>query len=207
MTVPPGNSGFLLINDYCNFSPRLWHRIYNDCFPVALRKYSQHLVSLWLGVQTDIITVSPGNSGFLLIENNRNRPISQIPQCISQISHNAPFCNRNVHTCAHFCYKMVHCGIWDWCIVGFVQQVYCCPRVWHRIYSDCSLIALRKYSQHLVSLWLGVQTDTVTVRPGNSAGLLLIKDCSNCSPRVWHRILRHRLILSLYPRRTTGFYL
>ena len=27
-----------------------------------------------------------------------NRPISQIPQCIRQISHNAPFCNRNVHT-------------------------------------------------------------------------------------------------------------
>ena len=27
-------------------------------------------------------------------------------------------------TRAHFCYIMVHCGIWDWCIVGFVQQVY-----------------------------------------------------------------------------------
>ena len=24
----------------------------------------------------------------------------------------------------HFCYKMVHFGIWDWCIMGFVQQVY-----------------------------------------------------------------------------------
>ena len=32
-----------------------------------------------------------------------NRPISQIPRCISQISHNAPFGNRNVYTCAHFC--------------------------------------------------------------------------------------------------------
>ena len=34
------------------------------------------------------------------------------------ISHNTLFCNRNVHMCAHFCYKMVHCGIlpsalWD----------------------------------------------------------------------------------------------
>ena len=46
------------------------------------------------------------------------RQISQIPQCIRQISHNAPFCNRNVHLCAHFCYKVVHYGIWDWCIVG-----------------------------------------------------------------------------------------
>ena len=49
------------------------------------------------------------------------RPIAQIPQCIRQVSHNAPSCNRNVHT---FCYKMVHCGMWDWCNMGFVQQVY-----------------------------------------------------------------------------------
>ena len=52
-----------------------------------------------------------------------NRPISQIPQSIKQTSHSAPFCNRKVHICAHFCYKMVHCGIWNWCIVGFGQQV------------------------------------------------------------------------------------
>ena len=30
-----------------------------------------------------------------------------------------------MQTCTHFCNKMVHCRIWDWCIVGFVQQVYC----------------------------------------------------------------------------------
>ena len=53
-----------------------------------------------------------------------SRPTVQIPQCIRQISHNVPFCNRNVHTCAHFCYKMVHCGIWDWCIMGFVKQIF-----------------------------------------------------------------------------------
>ena len=35
-----------------------------------------------------------------------NRHISQIPQCIRQLSHNAPFCDM----CAHFCYEMVHCG-------------------------------------------------------------------------------------------------
>ena len=59
-----------------------------------------------------------------------NRPISQIPQCIRLISHNAPFCNRNVHTCAHCCNRIVHCGIWNWCIVGSVREVY-----WH-IYSS-----------------------------------------------------------------------
>ena len=53
-----------------------------------------------------------------------NWPNSQIPQCTSPISHNAPFCNRNVHTCAHFCYKMVHCGIFVSCIVGFVRWVH-----------------------------------------------------------------------------------
>ena len=31
------------------------------------------------------------------------------------------FVTKNVHTCAHFCYTMVHCGMWDCCIV---QQVY-----------------------------------------------------------------------------------
>ena len=46
---------------------------------------------------------------------------SQILQCTEQMSHNAPFCNRNVHTCAHFCYKMAHCGLRYWCIVGCVQ--------------------------------------------------------------------------------------
>ena len=39
-----------------------------------------------------------------------NRPISQIPQCIRQISKNAPFCNRNVH---------VHISVTKCCIVGY----------------------------------------------------------------------------------------
>ena len=53
-----------------------------------------------------------------------NRTLTQIPQCTSPISHNAPFCNRNVHMCAHFCYKTVHCGIFVWCIVGFVRCLF-----------------------------------------------------------------------------------
>ena len=54
-----------------------------------------------------------------------NRSAAQIPQCVSPVSHNAPFCNRNVHMCAHFCYKMVHCGIFVWCIMGFVLWLHC----------------------------------------------------------------------------------
>ena len=53
---------------------------------------------------------------------------AQIPENTSPISQNAPFCNRNAHTCAHFCYKMVYSGILVWCIVGFVRWVYCRKR-------------------------------------------------------------------------------
>ena len=47
-----------------------------------------------------------------------------IPQCTSPISHNVPFCNRNVLKCAHFYYKLVHCGISVKCIMGFVRLIY-----------------------------------------------------------------------------------
>ena len=57
----------------------------------------------------------------------KNRPISQIPQCILQIFHNAPLRKRNIHMCAHFCYKMVYRGVWtgalwDLCIRSFVSR-------------------------------------------------------------------------------------
>ena len=42
------------------------------------------------------------------------RPNSQIPQCTCPTSHNAPF---RTEMCA-FLFWMVHCGIWDRCIVG-----------------------------------------------------------------------------------------
>ena len=58
--------------------------------------------------------------------------ISHSPRCIRKISHNASFFNKNMHTCTHFCYKEVHCGIWYWGIVGFVQPV-CCGRA----FSEC----------------------------------------------------------------------
>ena len=43
-----------------------------------------------------------------------NRPVAQIPQCSSPISHNVLFCNRNVlKMCAHFCYES------GWALGGF----------------------------------------------------------------------------------------
>ena len=43
-----------------------------------------------------------------------SKPSSQIPQCTSPMS----------HTCAHFCYKIVHCRTFVWCIVVFFRCVY-----------------------------------------------------------------------------------
>ena len=74
---------------------------------------------------TPLISVSSHKSGWdFTTHGELNKTISQIPECICVISHNATFCNRNVHMCAHFCYKMVHCGIFVWCILGFVRWVY-----------------------------------------------------------------------------------
>ena len=41
-------------------------------------------------------------------------------------------------TRAHFCYKILHCGIWHRCILGFVRWVYCFRReLWpHRLYDQ-----------------------------------------------------------------------
>ena len=58
-----------------------------------------------------------------------NKSVSQIPQCTSPISHNAPL----VHMYAHFCYTVVHCGTFAWCLVGFVRWLYECsdsPSLW-----------------------------------------------------------------------------
>ena len=46
-----------------------------------------------------------------------NRPMSQIPQCTSYISHIALF-RTEIYT---FLFWMVHCGIWNMRIVGFVN--------------------------------------------------------------------------------------
>ena len=74
-----------------------------------------------------------------------SRPIPQIPQCIRHIYHNISFwlCIRNVHTCAHLLH-MVHCGIWDWCTVGFVQHIY----------TDMANMSMSTYIQQQALNWL-----------------------------------------------------
>ena len=72
-----------------------------------------------------IYIVHTANAGNIDVTNRRVRDcyvhiisISQIPRWIRQISHNAPFCNRNVHIYV----KMVHCGIWGGALWGLCNR-------------------------------------------------------------------------------------
>ena len=58
----------------------------------------------------------------MIFETERRRNVYQ-SWCSSPISHNALFCNWNVHTCGHFCYKMVHCGIFTDNIMRFLKLI------------------------------------------------------------------------------------
>ena len=49
---------------------------------------------------------------------NLTNSVAQITQCTSSISHNAPFCNRNVHT-------HVDISVTKWCIVGYGTGALC----------------------------------------------------------------------------------
>ena len=60
---------------------------------------------------------SPSHSGNALWRLRGYIFVVQISQCTSPVSHNAPFY-------AHFCYKMLHRGIFVWCIVRFVRWVF-----------------------------------------------------------------------------------
>ena len=89
-------------------------------FEIHLTKYLPHTLKDMYFINENLRALSvfePPNSQHLPVFFTyhclcvQNRPVAQIPQCTSPISHNAPLCNRNVHTCAHFCYRVVHCGI------------------------------------------------------------------------------------------------
>ena len=42
---------------------------------------------------------------------DHDKPLAQIPWCTSLVSHNAPFCNRNVHL-----------SVTKWCIIGYLSS-------------------------------------------------------------------------------------
>ena len=90
----------------------------------------------------------------------KNRSISQIPRRIGQISRNVSFGNRNLHTYAHFCYKMMHCGMWDWCVVEFVRQSY-----WH----VCVWVLVENLLKQFI-IGYGVLLQYLLKTPSNKAG-------------------------------------
>ena len=136
----PQNQGLLLLTWIINYDPtmvsnynhyKVWDEItypssnFNGA-AVEVREwvsnFTTHLSIMWLLVHAEIKVVNKNykNSTFLIdIEDCCTNPTMQQ-------SSNAPTCNRNVHTGAHFCCKMVHCGISVWCMVGFVRWDY-----WH----------------------------------------------------------------------------
>ena len=87
-----------------------------------------------------------------------DRPISQIPQCIRQMSHNAPFCNRIVQ---HICtFLLRNDALWDMRLGhrGFAQQVYCLilSSVWCTNIYTRKIILLSKNERRLnykISQW------------------------------------------------------
>ena len=114
------------------------------------------------------------------------RTISQIPLCNWQISHNAPFCNRNVHTCT-FLSQNVHCGIWDRCIAGFVQQ----SNLLNHFYP--------KYTRHsTVHSWgqwmhcLLVQDCSISI----ANALEILQSCTKQS--MWYPVMIHCVIKKLH---------
>ena len=71
----------------------------------------QSLVVSWLWVQAVDLTIDWPMKIDQSLSHKLTLHLTNIPQCtILYIT--------EMHTRAHFCYNMVHCGIWDWCIVG-----------------------------------------------------------------------------------------
>ena len=101
---------------------------FGNGLPVTIRIFIQTLLLNWYNCECQIVWrfsyESTRNTVWLYHQFLEYHAISKIQQCFRQIFHNAQLCNKNVHTYAHFCYKVAHCGIWDWCILGFVHQAY-----------------------------------------------------------------------------------
>ena len=59
-----------------------------------------------------------------------NRRVAQMLQCTCSMHHDAPFCNRNVHICAHFYYEICYVclsgefgDLWDGSISKYVSGI------------------------------------------------------------------------------------
>ena len=120
-----------LINLFYDFQYINWNDLLeNDDHTLSTKKCTQHIyfhkfsiLKTWIKIISYVILskrlrlfIQETGPQFMS-HNLQNRPVSQIPLCIRHISHNAPFCNRNVHiSVTKWC--IVGCV---WCIVGVVR--------------------------------------------------------------------------------------
>ena len=58
-----------------------------------------------------------------------------------------------MYTGAHFCYKIVHCGIWDWSIVGNVPQ-WAPHKMASILHSPPRILCHRQIIMHVVSAFV-----------------------------------------------------
>ena len=85
--------------------------------------------------------------GVIVWVTQRRGPTTQILQCMRQISHTAPLCNRNVHRSTNFCYRMIHYLIDGkgtgalWLAILFVP-CYQCPVVKIYVSTDKNIIQI-----------------------------------------------------------------
>ena len=110
-----------------------------------------------------------------------NRPVTHIPQWTHPISHNAPFCYRNMHMYAYFCHKMVHYWMFVNGIMGFFKWVY----LWTLgkisyesffaiIYIICISISVCTYFLYgNRSFWIGLKWDLLFDIGPNTKALFL----------------------------------
>ena len=96
---------------FCLLSPS--GHVFHTAWETMIKSYNRILFNMvWLNI--NLVRLWLGDTKTCSIKPTAHQPIS----------HNAPFCNRNVHMCAHFFYKIMHCGIFVTCIVGFVRWVH-----------------------------------------------------------------------------------
>ena len=83
---------------------------------------------------------------------------STVPQASIDPSHKSqnasvphPTMQHFVTECAHFCYKMLHCGIFAWCIVGFVRWVNWVTETW--LYGRLVVVVMAMAARWLALIW------------------------------------------------------
>ena len=121
---------FVAFCDIYDHGIRTWHRVWPHGNNKSLMSFPETNLSspqslseaAWeCGITVQRLKASLGEQWFLATS---NRPISQYPRCICQISHSASFCSRNVHiSVTKWCIVVCGtCALWDlcnWSTLGF----------------------------------------------------------------------------------------